>query len=59
MRIKVQIAIESDSGEPVVHEVARITRDRLCSETLGLSVAESKEVLTNIQQRMAEQQAAD
>ena len=46
MKLKVQLIIESDSGEAeVMHEVAKLERPSLRSANLGLMLSEAKELL--------------
>ena len=60
MKFRIQIAIESEKGEPErVHEVARLERGTLKAEELGLTLAEAKSILGEIQQAMVEQQVID
>jgi ribosomal protein S14 len=61
MKIKVQITVESETGQPgVVQEVARLERGPfLRPETLGLSLAEARSILAGVEQTMAERQAAE
>jgi hypothetical protein len=59
MKIKIQITIMSDEGETeIVEEVARIEREKFSAEELGLNLAEAKAILSGLQRRMVEQQAA-
>ena len=59
MKIKIQITIESDAGNPaVLQEVAQLDRGRLRPETLGLTLAEVRSILAGIEQTVVEQQAA-
>lgn len=54
MKVKVQVVIESDCGETeVIQELAQLQRDTLHPETLGLTLAEAKAVLQNVQQKLA------
>ena len=53
MRVKVQVVIESDCGETeVIQELAQLQRYTLHPETLGLTLAEAKTVLQNMQQKL-------
>ena len=53
MRVKVQIVIESDNHDkPVTEEIACIQREDLAPETLGLTLAEAKDLLANVQASM-------
>jgi hypothetical protein len=46
MKIKIQITVESDKGQPeVVQEVAQLDRGILRPETLGLTLAEARLIL--------------
>ena len=46
MKIKIQITVESDKGQPeVVQEVAHLDRGTLRPETLGLTLAEARSIL--------------
>jgi hypothetical protein len=58
MKIKVQLVIESDNGNsPQVYQVGEWQRDEpLHSSNLGLTLAESKQLLGNIQQTLVEEQ---
>lgn len=58
MIIKVQIIVSRDGGETeVVEEVARLEREQLRPEELGLKLAEAKAILSGIQRKMVERQA--
>ena len=47
---KIQIVIESDNyGTPITDEIACIQREDLAPETLGMTLAEAKDLLANIQ----------
>jgi hypothetical protein len=60
MKIKIQITVESDKGQPeVVQEVAHLDRGILRPETLGLTLAEARSILAGIEQTVVEQQAAE
>ncbi len=60
MIIKVQITIMSDEGTTeIVEEVARLEREQFSAEGLGLNLAEAKAILSGLQRRMVEQQAAN
>jgi hypothetical protein len=56
MRLRVQVIIEADDDDgdnndqlPVVHEVAHIERGDLSVHTLGLYLAEAKDLLQRVQ----------
>jgi hypothetical protein len=50
MQIKVQIVKISDDGKETRHEVSCFERAELTSETLGLPLAEGKNILKSIQE---------
>jgi hypothetical protein len=59
MKIRVQIIIEqAGAATPVVEEVACLERGELTLETLGLTLAEAKTLLTSLQEKMARHQTA-
>ncbi len=59
MKVKVQIVIEHEAfAEPIVEEVACLSRGDLLPETLGLTLDEGKELLANIQTKLVSHQAA-
>ena len=59
MKIKVQIIVEQEGeAEPIVEEVACLCRGDLLPESLGLRLAEGKQLLAAIQETMVTQQAA-
>lgn len=58
MRLKVQVIIESDSGETeAVQQVAELERGSLRPETLGLSLSEAKALLQEVQNAMVTHQS--
>ena len=60
MKIRIQITIESDAGNPeVVQEMVQLDRGTLRPETLGLTLAEARSILAGIEQTVVEQQAAE
>ena len=57
MRVHIQVVIESDDdGPPVVHEVAHLARGDLHIDTLGLRLAEAKDLLQKVQQVVIDEQ---
>ena len=58
MKLKVQLIIESDSGETeVVQKVGKLERHSLLRpETLGLTLSEAKELLQEVQKAMVTHQ---
>jgi len=53
MRVRVQVVIESDNDDnrpPAVHEVAHLERADLRIDTLGLQLAEAKDLLQKVQE---------
>jgi hypothetical protein len=60
MKIKVQITVESETGQPgVVQEVARLERGPFRPETLGLSLAEARAILAGLEQHLVGRQTAE
>lgn len=60
MKVRVQVVVESDQGESkIVKEIAQIEREVLQPENLGLSLAEAKTLLQNIQHTLVEQQVSE
>jgi hypothetical protein len=59
MRMKVQVIIESDSNREVVQEIATLNRGPLQPEELGLTLAEAKDLLQELQQTMVIQQVEE
>ncbi len=59
MKVRIQVVIESENGEPEkVEEIARLERGALRQEELGLTLAEAKALLHNMQQAMVTEQIA-
>jgi hypothetical protein len=60
MKIKIQVTIETDQNERLItEEIACLQRNYLTSETLGLTLAEAKEMLASLQETMVRHQAAE
>jgi hypothetical protein len=59
MKFKIQIVTVSDDGQEENREIASLERDDLQPETLGLTLAESKAILKDIQEIVVERQATD
>jgi hypothetical protein len=59
MRLTVQITVESGGGESETLEVARMERGSLRPDTLGLSLAEARAILTGLEQTLVQRQAAE
>lgn len=60
MKIKVQIVIEHDElDEPITEEIACLCRGDLLPEMMGLTLAEGKELLANMQAVMVRHQAEE
>jgi hypothetical protein len=60
MRLKVQVIIESESGEAeVVQEVAKLERHSLRPESLGLTLSEAKALLQEVQHAMVKHQSTE
>jgi hypothetical protein len=59
MRVKVQLVIGADDGEPeTIHDVAVLEKDCQQIDQLGLTLAEAKQILTQLQQHVVAHQAA-
>src|SRR5690349_12938951 len=60
MKLTVQVIVHPDDAEasPVVREVLVFDRDDLAPDTLGLQLAEAKDLLAAVQDTVAEQQAS-
>ena len=59
MRVRVQVIVEGDNDTPpVVHEVANIERGDLHIDTLGLHLAEAKDLLQKVQEVVIAEQAS-
>lgn len=60
MRVRIQVVVESDAGEPpVVQEVATLERGPLQPEGLGLTLAEAKDLLRGVQETLVAHQVAE
>jgi hypothetical protein len=59
MKFKIQVVTVSDDGREENREIASLERQELQPETLGLTPAESKAILKDIQEIVVEQQATD
>src|SRR5712692_8970445 len=58
MRLKVQLVISADDdGTDTIHDVAVLEKDCQRLEQLGLTLAEAKQLLTQLQQHVVAQQA--
>src|SRR2546427_696059 len=59
MRLKVQLVIcADDEGKDTIHEVAVLEKDCQRIEQLGLTLAEGKQLLTQVQQHVVAHQAS-
>jgi hypothetical protein len=60
MRVRVQVIVESDDEDdqhpPIVHEVGQIERSELAVDTLGLHLAEAKDLLQQVQAVLIDEQ---
>jgi len=57
MRVRVQVIVEADDdSSPAVHEVAQIERGDLHIDTLGLQLAEAKDLLQKVQAVVVDEQ---
>ena len=60
MRVRIQVIVESEAGDPpVVQEVITLERGPLRAEGLGLTLAEAKGLLHGVQEAIGAQQAAE
>jgi hypothetical protein len=61
MKVSVQVIVhphDDTEASPVVREVFALDREGLAPDTLGLQLAEAKDLLAAVQDTMAEQQAS-
>jgi len=58
MKVTIQVVIERDDEPPIVDEIASLERETLAPETLGLTLAEAKTVLAQLQDRLVKEQVA-
>lgn len=61
MKVTVQVIVHPDDdtdASPVVREVLTLDRDDLAPDTLGLQLAEAKDLLAAVQDTVVEQQAS-
>src|ERR1044071_1063892 len=56
---RLQLVVVNASGHEHVQEVARIERDEVAMETLGLTLAEGKLILKRIQEGVIQEQIHD
>jgi len=59
MKVRIQVVVEAGDGKTTVQEVGTLTRESLGLDTVGLRLAESKELLQRIQQTVVEHQVAE
>jgi hypothetical protein len=60
MRVRIQVIVESETdAPPVVHEVAALERGPLQPESLGLTLAEAKDLLRGVQEALVAEQVAE
>lgn len=61
MKIKIQVVIEHEDKrlETIEEEISYLQRGSPSLETLGLTLAESKEILANLQEQIIKQQVAE
>ena len=53
MRMRIQVIVESEPGDtPIVHEIATLERGPLQPDGLGLTLAEAKDLLREVQETM-------
>ena len=56
VQFRLQLVVVNASGHEHVQEVARIERDEVAMETLGLTLAEGKLILKRIQEGVVQEQ---
>ena len=56
MHFRIQLITVTDDGTEQLQDIAEVSRAELTLETLGLTLAESKHLLQQLQQIMVEQQ---
>lgn len=56
MKISIQIIINSNDTEPITEEIVLIERESFKSDSLGLRLDESKELLAQVQKSIINQQ---
>ena len=59
MNLPIRLVTIADNGPEQVHEIASLQRTELQLETLGLTVAEGKTILREIQRVLVERQVAE
>ena len=59
MKFRLQLVAVSDAGQEQVKEIAQFERQGVAIETLGLTLAEGKLILKNVQQEMVQEQVSD
>ena len=59
VKFRLQLVVVNASGHEHVQEVARIERDEVAMETLGLTLAEGKLILKRIQEGVVQEQIHD
>ena len=60
MRISIQIRIDHEDGQSIITKpVAEFRRESLVTNTLGLTLTESKSILQNVQSELAQQHQVD
>lgn len=60
MKIRIQVVIEAENGKPEkIEEIARLERSTLRPEELGLTLAEAKTLLRNMQQVVVTEQVTE
>ena len=59
MTFQIRVVAIADSGQEQVHDIMSLQRTELKMETLGLTLADGKAILSAIQRVVVEQQTAD
>lgn len=59
MKMNVQVVIESEEGQTRVEKIASFTRGTLSAASLGLSLAEAKDLLSHLQESLVTEQISE
>lgn len=60
MRMRIQVVVDSEPGDqPIIHEIATLERGPLQPDGLGLTLAEAKDLLREVQETLVAEQVAE
>jgi hypothetical protein len=59
MKLQIRLVVIADNEPEQVHEIASLQRTELKPETLGMTLAEGKTILREIQRVVVERQVAE